>query len=347
MDPTFRLQVLINSLIFLHSISRSSASPIPGAKPVTEKQVSQEGQNLIAGMIKKIEEAIGTSTTYGQLATEALLDMMDTEGRYVDWKVGNCADFEVAVGSVASSWTPKKRSFSDFIASQSTMAECPHALKEYAIAIKRRKDRPLREGFVGAPNLLRAKQRESMNLGSPSLNGLFNSPIQAAASTPLLDDAFGVGNQVSSWRARRVIVQEENLHAYIRLAGSDQNSEGEPLDLERFVSASNRNFPAEMFIPKPVAIVKAECADESPNTTNTLPTIAEVSESGEVKEEKMDIDQQPTEAPDSAVTPITPKDQNLDDMSETSTAAADAMAVKQEATDEAFVDEELGGMVVD
>lgn len=364
MDPAFRLQILVHVLIFLHSIPTSSAAVVLGAKVAPEKTISAEGQTLLNGMIKRIEEAISKLADYTRVTADAVLDMMEAESSYVAWKVSGCVDFEISPGSLPTAWEAKgKRTFNEFMEGQDKIQEVPQVLREYTSACKKRKDRPLRDGFVGASSTLRTKPKELVNLGSPALTNLFNSPIPRAAETPSLDDAcIGLGNALSGWRARRVVLQGENLHAYVRLTGSDQNSTGEPLDISAFADASNKNFPSELFVPKPIpVVVEPEPAEPhtetveastsaNPDTANeantTVPSESSVLESNDAPvdtsaENKTDIAPQ---TPSDAAKPQTPKDDRQMDVDAT---AEQPQAPASESNAEETFEDEMSGMVVD
>ena len=349
MSPSFRLQIAVHILIFLRAIERPSTAPLAG---VTDKTLSNEGVQLINNLVKKVEDfmvsmitksccsdSMASSTLSPMLLCESVLDMMDAESAYVDWKFANCPDFflplpaaltsppnqngmDIDVKAVdekneeigetsqkmgvtgdvsvqSSHLTSKgKRQFYEIAAellpkpsagtetSQSAIL-LHHSLMDFAASCKRRKERPIRDGFVGASNQLREhaggrlgpqSHQPRYNFGSPSFNALFNSPVDPCAAIPSLDDALGgIASMASSWRSRRVIRAQDNLTAYAALSLSSSNKEGEPFDIESFVSASNLNFPSSFFIPKPPPTPVPEAILE-PEPTAAAPAATEAPE---------------------------------------------------------------------
>lgn len=306
LQPAFRLQIIVHILIFLHSLKKPSAAPIAGAKPSTDRVLTTEGTNILNGIIKRVESALSTvlqktlntsssaSTTFSAsttsttafLMSQAVLSFMDSESKYVDWKVANCPDFELPLPSSSRSTSvdsdaamqvdsasgqertaSKKRKIPFWstplsgepvmpgvlqsIAITTTNLDSLHqSLKEFITATKKRKEAPLRDGFVGCDGDSFSTRGPKLNLGAPALTALFNSPPTETSGMPTLDDALGeIPTPASTWRSRRVIRYRDNLSAYTGLCLSSRNRDGEPFDLASFVSASNRNFPSPLFVP--------------------------------------------------------------------------------------------------
>lgn len=136
LHPTFRLQVVVHTLIFLHSLKRASTAPSPSAAankavPLSEKPLTPEATTTLDATIKKVETALAailqktltpsnpfeqsggasqaragapnctSSTAY--LICQAVLEFMTLESKYVDWKIAGCPDFELALPSKPSS----------------------------------------------------------------------------------------------------------------------------------------------------------------------------------------------------------------------------------------------------
>lgn len=306
LQPGFRLQLIVHILIFLHSLKKPSAAPVAGAKVNPEKALTPEGTSTLNAIIKRVESALsavlqktlasptsdsstsGTpaSSTTAFLMCQAVLSYMESEAKYVEWKVANCPDFELPLPVPASlrasssdsamdvdspeaqGCAATKKRKSAFWATpaagepvapgvlQSTalttknVSMLDSSLKEFLTANKRRKEAPLRDGFVGCEARSSAAKGPRFNLGAPALTELFNGAATESSGMPSLDDALGeIPTHASTWRARRVVLYRGNISAYNALCASSKNSEGEPFDLASFVSASNRNFPSHLFVP--------------------------------------------------------------------------------------------------
>ena len=304
LQPGFRLQLIVHILIFLHSLKKPSAAPVAGAKVVTEKALTTEGTNTLNAIIKRVESALSAvlqktlvcptsdssdtrtpaSSNTAFLMCQAVLSYMESEAKYVEWKVANCPDFELPLpvslaftntesamdvdlaashGSTASK--KRKSAFWSTPAAgepvppgvlQSTalttqnVSMLDSSLQEFITANKKRKEAQLRDGFVGCPPRSATAKGPRFNLGAPALSELFNRAATESSGMPSLDDALGdIPTHASTWRARRVVLYRGNISAYNALCTTSNNSEGEPFDLASFASASNRNFPAHLFVP--------------------------------------------------------------------------------------------------
>lgn len=349
LQPAFRLQLVVHILIFLHSLKKPSVAPVAGAKPLNEKALSADGLATLETIIQRVQSALSAvlqktlttpksdhssssspvSSNTAFLMCQSVLSFMESEAKYVDWKVANCPDFELPLPTSVSSnagetsslmetdgedaqprANPKKRSAPFWFApvpgepsapgvvhssaiTSTNMAPLHQSLQEFVTANKRRKEAPLRDGFIGCDA---SSKRPKFNLGAPALNNLFNSAPTERSGLPSLDDALGeIPTSSSTWRSRRVIRYGDNLSAYTALCLSAQNSEGEPFDLASFVSASNRAFPSPLFVPpapptpppEPEPVVEPE------------PVPAEASGAGEETNSAMEVSEPTSAAPTS------------------------------------------------